>query len=102
VTAIALFTLSTIRAIFNLILGSITLGENIDIPFDNLDLATDMLYIGNKCVTVSSRRSLSLIPDEKQRSRRRLGGESAYFNSSVHADAESNPDLPLLHYLESQ
>jgi len=47
VTAIALFTLSSLQAIFNIILGTGDLGENLDIPFDNIDMTNDMIYVGN-------------------------------------------------------
>jgi len=46
VTAIVLFTLSTVQAIINIILGAADI-DNIDIPYDQLFLAMDMIYVAN-------------------------------------------------------
>ncbi|KAJ6616334.1 hypothetical protein B0H10DRAFT_1399638 [Mycena sp. CBHHK59/15] len=46
VTAISLFTLSTIQAIFNLILGTADI-DGIDIPYDQISMANDMIYVAN-------------------------------------------------------
>ncbi|KAJ7453171.1 hypothetical protein FB451DRAFT_1520346 [Mycena latifolia] len=46
VTAISLFTLSSIQAIFNIILGSADI-DGIDIPYDNIAMANNMIYIAN-------------------------------------------------------
>jgi hypothetical protein len=47
VTAIVLFTLSTVQAIINIILGAADI-DNIDIPYDQLFLAMGMIYVANK------------------------------------------------------
>ncbi|KAJ6563609.1 hypothetical protein DFH09DRAFT_1158494 [Mycena vulgaris] len=46
VTASLLFTLSSIQAIFNIILGSADI-DGIDIPYDQLALANNMIYVTN-------------------------------------------------------
>jgi len=45
-TAISLFTLSSIQAIFNIILGSADI-DGIDIPYENIAMANDMIYVAN-------------------------------------------------------
>ncbi|KAJ7138066.1 hypothetical protein C8R44DRAFT_766767 [Mycena epipterygia] len=45
-TAISLFTLSSIQAIFNIILGSADI-DGIDVPYDNIAMANDMIYVAN-------------------------------------------------------
>jgi len=46
VTAISLFTLCSIQAIFNIILGSADI-DGIDIPYDNIAMANNMIYVAN-------------------------------------------------------
>ncbi|KAJ7268112.1 hypothetical protein B0H12DRAFT_1067888 [Mycena haematopus] len=48
-TAIALFTLSTLQTIINIILGAANV-DDINIPYDQLFYADNMLYVANKCV----------------------------------------------------
>jgi hypothetical protein len=49
VTAISLFTLSTIQTIINIILGAGDV-DNINIPYDQLVYADNMIYVANRCV----------------------------------------------------
>ncbi|KAJ7605466.1 hypothetical protein DFH06DRAFT_1150561 [Mycena polygramma] len=49
VTAIALFTLSTVQAVLNLILGAADI-DNIDIPYDNINRAAGIIYGVNNII----------------------------------------------------
>ncbi|KAJ7772832.1 hypothetical protein DFH07DRAFT_145571 [Mycena maculata] len=49
VTAIALFTLSTIQTIMNIILGAANI-DGIDIPYDKVFLADNMIYVVNNII----------------------------------------------------
>ncbi|KAJ7441595.1 hypothetical protein B0H11DRAFT_2204682 [Mycena galericulata] len=49
VTAIALFTLSTIQTIFNIILGAADV-DDIDIPYNQILLADSMIYVANNII----------------------------------------------------
>ncbi|KAJ7053762.1 hypothetical protein C8F01DRAFT_549270 [Mycena amicta] len=48
-TAIVMFVLSTVQAVINLVLGSGEILE-LDIPFDQIELADDMIYVLNNLV----------------------------------------------------
>ncbi|KAF7350804.1 hypothetical protein MSAN_01642000 [Mycena sanguinolenta] len=49
VTAIALFTLATVQAIINLVLGAADI-DNIDVPYDQLVVGTDVVYALNNFI----------------------------------------------------
>ncbi|KAJ7438208.1 hypothetical protein B0H11DRAFT_2293977 [Mycena galericulata] len=49
VTAIALFTLSTIQTIFNIILGAADV-DDIEIPYNQILLADSMIYVANNII----------------------------------------------------
>jgi hypothetical protein len=60
VTAIALFTLSTVQAVINLVLGAADI-DDIDIPYDQLVDATTIIYGVNKYVPSLPTRSIHLL-----------------------------------------
>jgi len=71
-TAIALFTLSTVQAILNLVLGSWEILHYDNMPFDSVSLADDMIFVANnliadalviyRCYVIWNRNIFVIIP----------------------------------------
>jgi len=71
-TAIALFTLSTVQAILNLVLGSWEILNYDNVPIDSVSLADDMIFVANnliadalviyRCYVIWNRNIFVIIP----------------------------------------
>ncbi|KAJ7202388.1 hypothetical protein GGX14DRAFT_654388 [Mycena pura] len=71
-TAIALFTLSTVQAVLNLVLGSWEILNYDDVPFEAVSLADDMIFVANnliadalviyRCYVIWNRNIFVIIP----------------------------------------